>query len=727
MAAQELVRVSFSGLPEAARRQASRGVLGQQLQVCDSAEATHLVVQPPVRRTLKLLHALARGAWVVSPAWLSDSSSAHRPLDPAPYELVDDVPGCRIARLRADSGRPGPLAGLRVSFSPSTTTVPCAELRVLLAAAGASVALSRDDAPLRVCREGDEDDRPLRLTESDLLDAVTRHERPSGAPCGDRPCAAAGRSARDVGPSARGLAGAPARAPALASSDAALPPSSVSIPHPSPHSVSTAAPPAPSASIPPPSPPSVSAPAGSPAAGRLRRKRAALVDGSDGLMARRRPLRRRENESGDSRLLGDTAGEGRAGGGGMAAAVVPTAPAKESDAEDQLPHPSESKTAASAKNRHSARAAGAVPAKALGASLPVVAKTGPAGINTSGPAAPSAGVCGGSSMRSRTSRSAAGERVACGDRGVEDWIGAEIPEGCTALVLPALRASEQLSSRRYFILEEALQLYRARLPGCNVDCGVSGGCGNGEAKEGSGTGRGGGGKGNGGRTGRKNTGGGHSGEAKNTGRGHSGEAKNSGGGHSAGPRPRRRGPRTFDFLQAVQDAGSTAVLCCGGRVVAACSFVEHETDETVTVTGGAISGEGAVTDGAMADGSVHDGAITDGAMADGAGRRMDPPHDQPGLTATPAADGARCTGFAEITLLAVARGRSRRGLGSALLRLVESWLRRRGVRYAAACAGLDCADFWRKAGYSAETELLTRWWAVLTDPFAHSRVMSRAL
>jgi GNAT superfamily N-acetyltransferase len=88
---------------------------------------------------------------------------------------------------------------------------------------------------------------------------------------------------------------------------------------------------------------------------------------------------------------------------------------------------------------------------------------------------------------------------------------------------------------------------------------------------------------------------------------------------------------------------------------------------------------------------------------------------------------ARCKGFAELTLLAVSRGRSRRGLGSALLRLVEAWLRSRGVGCAAACAGLDCADFWRKAGYSPETPLLMRWWALLTDPFAHSRVMSKAL
>ena len=34
---------------------------------------THLVVTRPVRRTLKLLYALANGAWVVSEQWLVDS------------------------------------------------------------------------------------------------------------------------------------------------------------------------------------------------------------------------------------------------------------------------------------------------------------------------------------------------------------------------------------------------------------------------------------------------------------------------------------------------------------------------------------------------------------------------------------------------------------------------------------------------------------------------------
>lgn len=754
------VLVAFSGLPEAARRQASRGSLGQRLQVCDSAEATHLVVQPPVRRTLKLLHALSRGAWVVSPAWLADSSVAHRLLDPSPYELVADVPGCRIARLRAEHGRLGPLCGVHVSFSPSATTVPCAELKVLLAAAGATVALSRDGSPLCVWRKGGGSDQLLPLTESDLLDAVTGQQPPCIDPGGDAPCAAAGLEARPVGVGKRVHVGAPSDTPVPESGGEARPSPSVSI------SVGSSA-----------------------ASSRLRQKRGAPVkQGKGGSPPHRRPLRRRENGCGavESRPPADTAGVPCGGGesklrtdiGGVPRGGG-TASAGEVGTEDQLLLPSESKTSVTAREgiadpagesngapmlpaMEGGEGTRAAPAEteiaaawvASGANAPaapapmsapspvtasaaaaaraaetVVSKTKPAEMNTS-----PAGVCSGGGggdgsgvcvARSRPCRSA-GRRANGGDRGVVEWTGAGIPEGCTALVLSALKGSEQPSSRRYFLLEEAVQLYRSRLPGCNVDCGVADGDGGGEG--GGGGVNGGGGEGRGRKGGEGNDGGEKGGAGKggcrqtagkNTGGGHTHGAKNtSGGPTSSGTAPRRlkRGPQTYDFLGAVKDSGSTAVLCREGRVVAACSFVEHESDGSVT--GGSVT-DIAVTAAPVTAGAVIDGAINDVAVSGGC--RSEPPHDT--LVSTV----ARCKGFAELTLLAVSRGRSRRGLGSALLRLVEAWLRSRGVGCAAACAGLDCADFWRKAGYSPETPLLMRWWALLTDPFAHSRVMSKAL
>jgi len=191
-------------------------------------------------------------------------------------------------------------------------------------------------------------------------------------------------------------------------------------------------------------------------------------------------------------------------------------------------------------------------------------------------------------------------------------------------------------------MEEALDLYRSRLPGCNFDCGVvqgaDAGGGAGVADDGAGGGK----EGAGGR-------------ARGRGR-----PKRTSGGEGTGQRQSNK--PTFDFLGSLKDVGSTAVLWRQDKVVAACTFLAHPSE-----------------------------------------------------------------GFAEITLLAVARGRSRCGLGSALLGAVEAWLGSKGVRCAAACASLDCGEFWSKKGYVPEAALEHRWWALLTDPFGNSRIMAKML
>ena len=63
------------------------------------------VVGQPVRRTLKLLNALARGTWVVGEEYLEVTArSRGAALDPSPYELTQHIPGCRVAR-EAGGGR----------------------------------------------------------------------------------------------------------------------------------------------------------------------------------------------------------------------------------------------------------------------------------------------------------------------------------------------------------------------------------------------------------------------------------------------------------------------------------------------------------------------------------------------------------------------------------------------------------------------------------------------
>ena len=109
---------------------------------------TIYVAGVPVRRTLKLLSAVARGQWVVSSAYLSECFKVRKAIDPSPFELVADVPGCRRARV---AGGGTALAGLEVVVR-GPTTVPTKDLVELLRDAGATVRHGRDVGSLTVTR-----------------------------------------------------------------------------------------------------------------------------------------------------------------------------------------------------------------------------------------------------------------------------------------------------------------------------------------------------------------------------------------------------------------------------------------------------------------------------------------------------------------------------------------------------------------------------------------------
>ena len=121
-------RIALSGEVPSAAKAAQRAL---RCRTVGPREADILVVGQPVRRTLKLLHALSRGAWVVEASWLIESAAAGRPLDPAPFEC--GIPGCRSARLRRAEGEPPVLCGLRVEVAEGTR-VPTAELLAILTA-----------------------------------------------------------------------------------------------------------------------------------------------------------------------------------------------------------------------------------------------------------------------------------------------------------------------------------------------------------------------------------------------------------------------------------------------------------------------------------------------------------------------------------------------------------------------------------------------------------------
>ena len=124
----------------------------------------------PVRRTLKLLSALANGWWVVNGDYLEACAKSRSAIDPAPYELsARQCPGCRMAR---QNGPGSILRGLEITLRGNKTSIPIDDLTALLKDAGATVRNGRDvGLPLQVHRLRD---RALLVDvdEGALLDAI---------------------------------------------------------------------------------------------------------------------------------------------------------------------------------------------------------------------------------------------------------------------------------------------------------------------------------------------------------------------------------------------------------------------------------------------------------------------------------------------------------------------------------------------------------------------------
>ena len=93
------------------------------------------VASLPVKRTLKLLNALASGMSIVSEDWLLASAAAGEALDPKPYQLTEHVPGCLVGG--------GLLRGLEVAIV-GPTNLKADDLAALIRTAGGEVV---DDLP----------------------------------------------------------------------------------------------------------------------------------------------------------------------------------------------------------------------------------------------------------------------------------------------------------------------------------------------------------------------------------------------------------------------------------------------------------------------------------------------------------------------------------------------------------------------------------------------------
>ena len=158
----------------------------KSIGIITDKNVTHLIVADECpKRTLKLLNALARGNWVVHPNWLHDSLAHKKLLPEEHYEMHNEIPGAKRARLaaqdRANRGAHG--AGTLDSFFiqlGKDTTIPCEKLSELLTAAGATVTTtSDDDLNTRVYHSG----KLLgHLLETDLLDSIMAVNPPALEP-----------------------------------------------------------------------------------------------------------------------------------------------------------------------------------------------------------------------------------------------------------------------------------------------------------------------------------------------------------------------------------------------------------------------------------------------------------------------------------------------------------------------------------------------------------------
>ena len=95
----KMVVLVLTGLEDEERTRYSQLHARVQAGLADLGISQVCVTSTPVRRTLKLLTALAHGAWVVGEEYLQACARSRSTLDPAPFELVSQIPGCRAARL----------------------------------------------------------------------------------------------------------------------------------------------------------------------------------------------------------------------------------------------------------------------------------------------------------------------------------------------------------------------------------------------------------------------------------------------------------------------------------------------------------------------------------------------------------------------------------------------------------------------------------------------------
>lgn len=156
------------------------------LRLCPFAGSgvTHLVLGEP-KRTLKVLHAVARGAWLLRPEWLLRSLEAGAWLPEGDFEdgAFAGAPRARLAR--ANPEHRGLLVGVRVLVAePRRAAPPASDLRALVLACGGAV-VKKGACDYVVTAKGQQPSADAKaakaVTEQWLLDAIAEYQLPADA------------------------------------------------------------------------------------------------------------------------------------------------------------------------------------------------------------------------------------------------------------------------------------------------------------------------------------------------------------------------------------------------------------------------------------------------------------------------------------------------------------------------------------------------------------------
>jgi microcephalin len=152
-----------------------------------SATVTHLVLGEP-KRTLKVLHAIARGAWLLTPAWVYASVEAGQRQKEDTFE-DETFPGARKSRVaHRDAAFKGLLGAMKLAVhEPRRTGPPASELRALAIAAGATL-VKKGPCNVVIVASGDKTGATAAgiahkgatiVTEQWMMDALAAYELPS--------------------------------------------------------------------------------------------------------------------------------------------------------------------------------------------------------------------------------------------------------------------------------------------------------------------------------------------------------------------------------------------------------------------------------------------------------------------------------------------------------------------------------------------------------------------